>query len=80
VPKHVRWLLGFDQKVLLLYARAMTVREIQGNLEDLNQVEIASTVISTVTDAVVQNVLGCVGLGPSRTSRRRCWRALHPEA
>lgn len=54
VPKHVRRLPGFDQKVLSLYARGMTVREIQGHLEELYQIEIAPSVISTVTDAVVE--------------------------
>src|SRR5689334_9329100 len=56
IPKHVRRLPGFDQKVLSLYARGMTVREIQGHLEELYQIEIAPTVISTVTDAVVEEV------------------------
>jgi len=56
VPKHVRRLPGFDQKVLSLYARGMTVREIQGHLEELYQVEVAPSVISTVTDAVLEEV------------------------
>jgi transposase-like protein len=56
VPKHVRRLPGFDQKVLSLYARGMTVREIQGHLEELYQIDIAPAVISTVTDAVVDEV------------------------
>jgi putative transposase len=56
VPKHVRRLPGFDQKVLSLYARGMTVREIQRHLEELYQIEIAPAVISTVTDAVMDEV------------------------
>ena len=56
VPKHVRRLPGFDQKVLSLYARGMTVREIQAHLEELYQIAIAPSVISTVTDAVVEEV------------------------
>jgi transposase-like protein len=56
VPKHVRRLPGFDAKVLSLYARGMTVREIQGHLEELYQIEVAPSVISTVTDAVVEEV------------------------
>lgn len=56
VPKHVRRLPGFDQKVLSLYARGMTVREIQGHLEELYQIAIAPAVISTVTDAVIEEV------------------------
>lgn len=56
VPKHVRRLPGFDQKVLSLYARGMTVREIQAHLEELYQIDIAPSVISTVTDAVLDEV------------------------
>ena len=56
VPKHVRRLPGFDQKVLSLYARGMTVREIQGHLEELYEIEIAPSLISAVTDAVVEEV------------------------
>ena len=56
VPKHVRRLPGFDQKVLSLYARGLTVREIQGHLEELYQIEVAPAVISTVTDAVLEEV------------------------
>jgi putative transposase len=56
VPKHARRLPGFDQQVLSLYARGLTVREIQGHLEELYQIEIAPSVISTVTDAVLEEV------------------------
>jgi transposase-like protein len=56
VPKGLRRLPGFDQKVLSLYARGMTVREIQGHLEELYQVDVAPDLISTVTDAVLDEV------------------------
>jgi len=56
VPKHVRRLPRFDQNVLSLYARGMTVREIQAHLEELYQVEVAPDVISTVTEAVLEEV------------------------
>ena len=56
VPKHVRRLPRFDQNVLSLYARGMTVREIQAHLEELYQVAVAPDVISTVTDAVLDEV------------------------
>ncbi|MFN8581364.1 MAG: IS256 family transposase [Gemmatimonadaceae bacterium] len=56
IPKGVRRLPGFDAKVLSLYARGMTVREIQGHLEELYQVAVAADVISTVTDAVLAEV------------------------
>lgn len=54
VPKHVRRLPGFDAKVLSLYARGLTVREITEHLEELYQVAVAPSLISTVTDAVLE--------------------------
>jgi putative transposase len=54
VPKNARRLPGFDAKVMSLYARGMTVREIQGHLEELYQIGIAPDLISTVTDAVLE--------------------------
>lgn len=56
VPKHARRLPGFDAKVLSLYARGLTVREIQAHLEELYAVEISPDLVSTVTDAVVDEV------------------------
>ena len=41
VPKHIRQLPSFNDKVLSLYSRRVTVRDIQAHLEDLYQVEIA---------------------------------------
>lgn len=58
VPKTVRRLPRFDQNVLSLYARGMTVREIQAHLEELYQVAVAPDVISSVTDAVLDEVTG----------------------
>lgn len=56
VPKHqTRW-TGFDDKILSLYARGMTVREIQGHLEELYGTEVSPTLISSVTDAVLDEV------------------------
>ncbi len=52
VPKRQRRLEGFDEKVLALYARGLTTREIQGHLEELYGVEVSPTLISTITDAV----------------------------
>lgn len=47
---------GFDQKVIAMYARGMTVREIQGFLLDQYKVEVSADFISTVTDAVLEEV------------------------
>jgi transposase-like protein len=56
VPKGLRRLPGFDEKVLSLYARGLTVREIRGHLEELYQVTVAPDLISTVTDEVLEEV------------------------
>ncbi len=56
IPKHqTRW-TGFDDKILSLYARGMTVREIQGHLEEMYGTEVSPALISTVTDAVIDEV------------------------
>ena len=56
VPKgETRW-HGFDDKILSLYARGMTTREIQGHLEEMYQVEVSPTLISNVTEAVLEEV------------------------
>jgi putative transposase len=56
VKKRQRRLPGFDDKVIALYARGMTTREIQGYLEELYGVEVSPTLISAVTDAVLEDV------------------------
>ena len=56
IGKHERRFTGFDDKVLALYARGMTVREIQGFLADMYAVEVSPDLISTVTDGIVSEV------------------------
>jgi putative transposase len=56
VPKHERRFAGFDQKILSMYARGMTTRDIQGHLEEAYGVEVSPTLISEVTDAVLEEV------------------------
>jgi transposase-like protein len=56
VKKRQRRLEGFDDKVLALYARGMSTRDIQGQLEELYGVEVSPTLISNVTDAVMDEV------------------------
>ena len=48
VPKGERRLDGFDDRILSLYARGMTVREIQGHLHELYRVEVSPDLISRV--------------------------------
>lgn len=56
VRKGQRRLGGFDEKVIALYARGMTTREIQGHLKELYKVEVSPSLISSVTDAVLDDV------------------------
>src|SRR6476469_4801828 len=56
IGKHERRFTGFDDKILALYARGMTVREIQGFLADMYGIEVSPDLISTVTDGIVAEV------------------------
>src|SRR5215210_5734012 len=56
VPKGQTRFDGFDDKILSLYARGMTTREIQAHLEEIYQVEVSPALISSVTDAVIEEV------------------------
>jgi putative transposase len=56
VKKGQRRLPGFDDKVIALYARGLTTREIQSHLVDIYGVEVSPTLISNVTDAVLEDV------------------------
>src|SRR5665213_1959982 len=47
---------GFDDKIVSIYARGMSTREIQGHLEEIYQVEVSPTLISNVTEAVMEEV------------------------
>jgi putative transposase len=48
-----RW-VGFDDKILSMYARGMSVRDIQGHLEEMYDVEVSPSLISDVTDGVME--------------------------
>ena len=53
IGKHqTRW-SGFDDKIISMYARGMTVREIQSHLEEMYGTDVSPTLISSVTDAVM---------------------------
>ena len=52
VPKGTTRLDGFNDRIISLYAAGMTVRDIQGHLADMYQVEVSPDMISRVTDAV----------------------------
>lgn len=56
IPKHERRFTGFDDKIVAMYARGMTVREIQGFLAEQYGTEVSPEFISSVTDAVMGEV------------------------
>lgn len=56
IPKHqTRW-SGFDNKILSLYARGLSVREIQAHLQEMYGTEVSPSLISSVTDAIMEEV------------------------
>jgi putative transposase len=57
VPKHQRRFTGFDDKIVAMYARGMTVREIQAFLVEMYDTEVSPDFISAVTDAVLAEVM-----------------------
>lgn len=56
VGKHERRFTGFDQKIIAMYARGMTVREIQGYLAEMYGTQVSPEFISKVTDEVMAEV------------------------
>jgi putative transposase len=56
IPKHARRFTGFDDKIIAMYARGMTVREIQGFLAEQYGTQVSPEFISSVTDEVMAEV------------------------
>ena len=56
IAKYQRRFPDFDHKIISMYARGMTVREIRGHLEELYGIEVSPDLISAVTDAVLDEV------------------------
>src|SRR5581483_12049290 len=56
VPKHQRRFAGFDDKIISMYARGMSTREISKHLEEIYGVEVGRDTISRVTDAILDDV------------------------
>ena len=61
IPKHERRFTGFDDKIIAMYARGMTMREIQGFLLEQYGTEVSPEFISSVTDAVMAEVTAWQG-------------------
>ena len=56
IAKYQRRFPGFDDKIISMYARGMSTREIAGHLRDLYGIEVSADLISTVTDAVLDEI------------------------
>jgi putative transposase len=56
IGKYQRRFPGFDEKIISMYARGMSTREIIGHLRDLYGIDVCADLISTVTDAVIDEV------------------------
>ena len=57
IPKHERRFSGFDDKIIAMYARAMSVREIQGFIAESYGTQVSPDFISSVTDEVMAETL-----------------------
>ena len=56
IAKYQRRFPGFDDKIVSMYARGMSAREIQGHLRDLYGIDVSPDLISAVTDAVLDEI------------------------
>ena len=56
IAKYQRRFPGFDDKIISMYARGMSTREIVGHLHDLYGIDVSPDLISTVTDAVLEEI------------------------
>lgn len=56
ISKHQTHFTGFDDKIISMYARGMSTRDIQGHLKDMYQIEVSPDFISTVTGSVMDAV------------------------
>ena len=56
IAKYQRRFPGFDAKIISMYVRGMSTREITGHLRELYGIEVSADLISTVTDAVLEEV------------------------
>ena len=57
IAKYQRRFPEFDTKIISMYARGMTTREIQGHIEEIYGIEASPSLISAITDAVIVNSL-----------------------
>jgi hypothetical protein len=56
LPKHERRFTGFDDKIISMYARGMSTRDIQAHLQEIYGAEVSASLVSEVTDQVMEDV------------------------
>ena len=56
VPKNVRDVTGIEDKIISLYARGLTTREINEQIQDLYGIEVSATMISNITDQIIPEI------------------------
>ncbi len=56
IPKGESRFKGFDDKIISMYARGMTTRDIQSHLQEIYGIEVSATLVSQVTEAVMEEV------------------------
>jgi len=71
IAKYQRRFPGFDEKIVSMYARGMSVREIQGHLQEIYGIDVSPDLISTITDAVLDEV--ALGLWIEQTEGAKFW-------
>ena len=57
LPKGETRFTGFDDKIISMYARGMTTRDIQGHLQEIYGIDVSPALISQVTDAISEEVI-----------------------
>ena len=56
IGKYQRRFPGFDEKIIAMYARGMSTRDIQAHIEELYGIGVSAALVSAVTDAVLEEV------------------------
>ncbi len=56
IGKYQRRFPGFDEKIVAMYARGMSTRDIQAHIEELYGIGVSAALVSAVTDAVLEDV------------------------
>jgi putative transposase len=56
IGKYQRRFPGFDTKIIALYARGMSTRDIQAHIEEIYGIGISPELVSAITDAVIEQV------------------------